>query len=141
MKQKTRGFLSGSALVYTLIVLSVLLTVSLGMMTSSMTDFRSASSVDRSAQAFQVANSGAEEILKKIKDNPNVRIDNLGLGSCTTKDTIEKSLTVGSYQVSFMDKDRKLLKCSKPVNEVEIIKSVGSYADSVRAVENFVPKP
>ncbi|MBP5993947.1 MAG: hypothetical protein KA731_03530 [Candidatus Moranbacteria bacterium] len=59
----------GSVLVFSLIILSIILSAAITVASVSITNQRSASSTGKSVQSFQVADSGIELALQKIYKN------------------------------------------------------------------------
>ena len=137
MKRILQKLSKGSVLVYTIILLFILLTVSIGMMSASVRNLKSVSSGDHSINAFGVADSGSEAVLAKIKRASGSTIDTIADIDCSDPSLakISSGLFNGSYSVTFLDKDEKTLTCSDKISDVTSIKSVGSYADTARAVE------
>ena len=137
MKRILQKLSKGSVLVYTIILLFILLTVSIGMMSASVRNLKSVSSGDHSINAFGVADSGSEAVLAKIKRASGTTIDTIADIDCSDPSLakISSGLFNGSYSVTFLDKDEKTLTCSDKISDVTSIKSVGSYADTARAVE------
>lgn len=68
MKQKKYSSLRGSVLAYTLIVLAILMIASVGLLTATVSNMRSALLTDNSANAFQTADSAAQRIFARLKE-------------------------------------------------------------------------
>lgn len=127
----------GSVLAYSLILLSILLIVSIGMMSSSIVDLKSLSSNDNSVNAFQIADSGSQAIVASIKKDNSGNIGDLAtrMGLSCSNGLVESSLLNGAYRVSFYgDASTAPLSCTDTLSSVTSVKSVGSYRDSARAV-------
>ncbi len=127
----------GSVLAYSLILLSILLIVSIGMMSSSIVDLKSLSSNDNSVNAFQIADSGSQAIVASIKKDNSGNIGDLAtrMGLSCSNGLVESSLLNGAYKVSFYgDASTAPLSCADTLSGVTSVKSVGSYRDSARAV-------
>lgn len=127
----------GSVLAYSLILLTIVLIASIGMMSSSIVNFRSVSTSDKSGNAFQVADSGAQAVIAKIKvadpSNPIRSLFN-SPSECTTGAPI--SLLTGEYRLSFYGGDgSEALNCNRPIADITSVKSVGTYSDTTRAVQ------
>ena len=78
----------GSVLVFSLIILSIILSAAITVATVSVTNQRSASSTGKSVQSFQVADSGIELALQKIYKGNYATLNALATGmggaaSCT----------------------------------------------------------
>ena len=127
----------GSVLAYSLILLTIVLIASIGMMSSSIVNFRSVSTSDKSGNAFQVADSGAQAVIAKIKvADPSDPIRSLfnSPSECTTGAPI--SLLTGEYRLSFFGGDgSETLDCNRPIADITSVKSVGTYSDTTRAVQ------
>ena len=130
----------GSILVYTLLLLSIMLVAALSLATTAIIGKRGALDTDKSMQAFQTADSGAEIILAKIK-NATSNSDLLSsLGTCANG-KITGNLR-GSYTISLFgtndDGSEKILGCNDKIADVKKIKSSGSFGETTRAIETAV---
>ncbi|NCU41140.1 MAG: hypothetical protein EOM19_00245 [Candidatus Moranbacteria bacterium] len=121
-----------SILAFTLIMLSILLLAGLSLMGSVAVDQRASIDSRKSVQALQSAESGSDIMVSKIKNNITGQID--GLGSCSGG-VISGTSSQGTYQVSFLDDTENILDCSSDVKTIAKVKSIGSYAQTNRAVE------
>ncbi|MCK9379389.1 MAG: hypothetical protein M0P97_04580, partial [Candidatus Moranbacteria bacterium] len=138
MKNKTK---KGSILAFTLIVVLMTLVVALGILTVSNTEIKTSSATDKSAVSFQVADTGMEIVLDKLKNA--VRIDRTlsnvfpncagGIVPGTVDGAVSKS-----YRVAFYKSDDTLMVCNEEIKEISSMKSVGSYARIKRAVSSNV---
>lgn len=124
-----------SVLVFSLVILFISLVAALGVASTSLISQKMSGATAKSTASFQVADSGAEIILKKIKD---------ASGSQTIVDVFafcENSIVGGqiadgkTYQISFMNEDGANLDCNSPISDIAKIKSVGNYAGTSRAIE------
>ncbi|QQS15390.1 MAG: LamG domain-containing protein [Candidatus Moraniibacteriota bacterium] len=130
----------GSILAYSLILLGIVLVASIGMMSASVTNLKSVSSNDKSVSAFQIADSASQIAIRLLNDT----------SSGTLKDMVEPDTSCpggsaaamedgnflgGSYRIVFLDVDGQMLKCGDDVSDVVSVKSVGTYGDTVRAVQ------
>ncbi len=135
----------GSVLVFSLIVLSIILSAAITVVTVSITNQRSASSTGKSVQSFQVADSGIELALQKIYKNNYATLSamatGMGGGASCSGGTISKNNVVGgSIKVSFYDNDGNLVTCAATDwrDKVVRIKSEGSAFGTTRVVETAV---
>jgi len=130
-----------SVLVYSLIILSVMLMIAAAFTTTSVISRKNASVTSKSSQSFQVADSGANLMLKLIKDNQGVAISAIpGINCNATTGVVTFSNANGlrsgsTAEVTFKDASDNPLNCSANVSDVDSIKSVGKFADTARAIE------
>ncbi len=125
--------LKGSTLVFSLVVLTFFLISALSVATVSVTEKRVSFSTAKSNISLQVADSGAEALLKKIyKDNPSTPN---GLGDCSDG-VISGSVGVGEYAVSLYDDNDNRIACDAADwrTEVRRLQSKGSYANTTRGI-------
>ena len=135
MRHVLQTFSRGSILAYSLILLGIVLVASVGMMAASVTNLRSVSSNDKSINAFQIADSGSQVAIAKIKAaDSSARVSSLyaSVSACNNDDPI--NLLGGNYRLSFYDQSDAKLGCNDDVSEITSIKSVGAYQDVARAV-------
>lgn len=135
MRRVLQTFSKGSILAYSLILLGIVLVASVGMMAASVTNLRSVSSNDKSINAFQIADSGSQAAIAKIKvADSSARVSSLyaSVSACNNDDPI--NLLGGDYRLSFYDQNDAKLGCNDDVSEITSIKSVGAYQDVARAV-------
>ncbi len=143
MRISVKKMSRGSILAYSLILLGIVLVASIGMMSASVVNFKSVSSSEKSTNAFQVADSGSQAILKMMKKTSESTIGNMIIndagGSCSgNNDAVAQSsgsFLGGSYKVTFQNNNGSTLKCSDNVADVASVKSVGTYSNTVRAVQ------
>lgn len=137
----------GSVLVFSLIVLSILLSAAVAVATVSVANRRSTFSTAKSSQSFQVADSGVELILQQIyKTVPthasiNALAAALGGGATCASGAITKAgVAGGDIKVSFYDKDDNLINCADTAwrSKVVAIKSEGTAGETTRLVETAV---
>ena len=135
----------GSVLVFSLIILSIILSAAITVATVSITNQRSASSTGKSVQSFQVADSGIELALQKIYKGSysdlNAMATAMGGGASCAGGTISKNNVVGgNIKVSFYDNDGNLVTCAATDwrDKVVRIKSEGSAFGTTRVVETAV---
>lgn len=137
----------GSVLIFSLIVLSILLSAAVAVATVSVSNTRSVFSTSKSNQSFQVADSGVELVLQQIyKTVPthaslNTLAAALGGGAACASGAITKAgVAGGDIRVSFYDKDNNLINCADTNwrGKVVAIKSEGTASGTTRLVETAV---
>jgi Tfp pilus assembly protein PilX len=126
----------GSVLVFSLIILSIMLVTSLTLLSSAVLDQKASLSTVDSTRSFQVADSGAEQVLYQIYQQGigdiNEIASNLSL-SCSGG--VIENASAG-WTIRFYDEDGKAFsKCDTPRDQIAAIKSEGSAQGTVRAVE------
>jgi hypothetical protein len=128
-----------SILVFSLIILFIGIAAAIGIASSSVISQKSAINTASSTQSFQVANSGAEIFLNKVKNaSSDTTLTSLG---CTTGGVIrgdiggERKYEITAFK---LNEDDPITDCSTAISEVDRIKSVGSYKNTNRAVEMAV---
>lgn len=134
------SFRRGSVLAYTLILLSVVLLSAIGIATVSVTNERGSLLSSRSVSSFQVADTGSQAAIVAIREalssDSSAKLSDLTIGSCSSGSIQDvPSGTVGSYTLTFEDKDGNVLNCGSDLSEVSTVKSVGVYRDTSRAVK------
>lgn len=136
-KLKSKLPAKGSVLVFTLIVLFIILAAAIGISSVSVLERKGAGSTSVSVQSFQIANSGAEIILKKIADNSSSTLNDLGdPGDCTDGKLTGFISSGKNYEITFYTSDGlPITDCGITASNVDKIKSVGSYANTARAIE------
>ena len=144
---RTLKLKQGSVLVFSLIVLSILLSAAVAIATVSVANRQSAFSTAKSNQSFQVADSGAELILQQIyKTVPthasiNALAAALGGGATCAGGAITKTgVAGGDIKVSFYDQNDNLIGCADTAwrSKVVAIKSEGTAGGTTRLVETAV---
>lgn len=127
----------GSILAYTLILLGIILAASISMMAASVTNLRSVSSNNQSINAFQIADSGSQAVVKGLKEATGSKLGDVPGVTCSGGDAIasKEGFLGGDYKVIFQDSDGKTLKCTDSISDVASVKSVGTYGDTARAVQ------
>jgi hypothetical protein len=133
-----------SVLVYSLLILSIMLVIAISISSVSTKNMQGTMTSNKSAQAFQTADSGMEVMMKKIKDVDDRMTVTIGsLGGCNEGKIILSSEDIGkgTSEISFFSVDEdagtstRIESCSSFLSEVDEIKSIGSYGDTVRAVK------
>jgi len=136
LKELKQKLSRGSILVFTLLVMFILLISALGIASVTVIERKTSGTTGKSTQSFQVADSGAEIVLQKIyKDS--ALTDIASMGGCSSGQ-VSGSIDVAgekNYTVTFYDVDDNKLTCTDNVSDVRLIKSVGSYAQTSRAIE------
>jgi Tfp pilus assembly protein PilX len=141
--------LRGSALVFSLVVLSFLLISALSVATVSVTNKRSVLTSKNSTLSFQIADSAAEEILQQIyKVNDafggtvSVTLDDLaghlGGGPSCTSNTIKKGSVYAATFYKCTDADNCTpIACDNPTwrTDVSKMKILGTFGGVTRAIE------
>ena len=144
---KTLKLNQGSVLVFSLIVLSILLSAAVAVATVSVANRQSTFSTTKSSQSFQVADSGVELILQQIyKAVPthasiNALAAALGGGATCASGAITKTgVAGGDIKVSFYDQNDNLIGCADTAwrSKVVAIKSEGTAGGTTRLVETAV---
>jgi len=133
----------GSALVYSLIILFVMLTVVLAMSAVSINERNNAGTTGNSVQAFQTANSGSELFAKVLASNPpTVGAIASSFGGCNAgTGNLTGSITGGgTYTIELLQTDGTTqVNCSTDAalaaNTVASIKSTGTFSGSSRAIQ------
>ena len=137
----------GSVLVFSLIVLSILLSAAVAVATVSVANRRSTLSTAKSNQSFQVADSGVELVLQQIYKpvpthaNLNALATALGGGAtCSGGSIVKTGVSGGDIRVSFYDKNDGLVSCTDSSwrSKVVGIKSEGTAGGTTRLVETAV---
>ena len=143
--QKTK--VSGSALVFSLLVMFIILTAALGVASVSVIEQKNSSATGKSTQSFQVADSAVELILKKAALDPTgTTISSLGTGCADNVNgvVVDVSGSLGvaspnSVKVSFSDAAGVAIKtCATNLSQVAEVKAVGTYASTTRAISAAV---
>jgi len=142
-KQKRENVFKGSALVYSLIILFVMLTVVLAMSAVNINERNNAGTTGDSVQAFQTANSGSELFAKVMKTNPaTVGAIAAAFGGCNvaTGNLTGSISGGGSYTIELFKSDGTTqINCSSDAalasNTVVSIKSTGTFSGSSRAIQ------
>ena len=140
LKQKlgTRG----SILAFTLIILGLMLVIAIGIASVTIQERNSASTGGASTQAFQVADSGVELVIQKIKQSPTDTVDSLKKAGTTCADgtiTMDVGISGGSTKITFYKDDNNApATCGDLLASVKKVKSVGTFASASRAIEAAV---
>lgn len=135
-----KNFPRGSAIVYSLIVLSAMLFITASISVVANKEKKNASSTTFSVQAYQTADSGVQLALKKIGANPSKTI--LETYPSCVSGVVSNNTGAGpdgaEYKLSFFsgsNGDVQITDCNALASTITSIKSVGTYKDTVRAVQ------
>lgn len=137
----------GSVLVFSLIILSIILSAAITVATVSVRNQRSATSTGKSVQSFQVADSGVELALQKIYKGTYTSSDPLATamtGMACSGTTLTKSdVAGGNVSLTLFDNDGNPINCSDTSwrDKVVKVKSEGSASGTTRVVETAVAPP
>ena len=141
-KTKTPSTKQGSILAFSLIILSMMLTIAVGIASVEMVQKKNASSTQFSVQAYQVADGGSQLALKKI--NAVIALNQTiatAFPSCQSPGNVvgltdmnAGGLTGTSYDLVFLKADGTQAACSDLASLVTNLKSTGKYQNTVRAV-------
>lgn len=141
MKHVLQKFSRGSILAYSLILLGIVFVASIGMMAASVTNLKSVSSNDKSLNAFQIADSGSQAVIKMLKGAGGSDLGDITGVTCSGSDAVVESpgsFLGGSYKVTFLNSNGETMKCSGAqgkIADVASVKSIGTYSDTARAVQ------
>ena len=145
LKQKTSKIEKkhkGSALAFSLIIIAMMLTIAVGVVSTSLVQKKNVTSTESSIQAYQISDGSALWALKKINtaiyNNATVASQfstcSGGIASGLT-DNISTLGSTASFDLYFLKADdTTLVACSDPASSVLRIKSVGKFQNTVRAV-------
>lgn len=132
---------SGSALVYSLVILFMLLTVALGVASVSVVERKNASSTGKSVQSFQVADSAIELVLKKASDQPLASLNDMaalfGSGTCAAG-AIKGTILSNPVELIFSKDGTASNNCATTLAMVDEVKAVGQYSNTARAINAAV---
>jgi hypothetical protein len=126
-KEKKRA----SALVVTVIILGLILTIALGTSVISVLEKKVSSSSNKSNVAYQKADAGVERALALIKKNETGEIADID-ANCDGK--IEDA--DGNYKIELQDRSGEIIQdCEVRVSSIKSIKSIGMAAGNQRVVK------
>lgn len=131
----------GSALVFALIMLSIMIVIAVGSFSASVIDQKTSNDTERSVSAFQAADTGVEEVLKIINSEIELggslqTLASAGLCNSGSQYVDSTSLAGRMIKVSFYKTgDVLVTDCfSAIISEIDYIKSTGEFGGTVRAV-------
>ena len=136
----------GSVLVFSLMIMMIMLTVSLGIAAVSLIDQKATLSTSKSQVAFQSADSGFEEVLKKIKKDGYSTVEkltNIGLGGMTCDDSSGVAVVSGvegdsAFELIFRNHSGVEIDSCLSMETISTVKSIGTYSGTSRAIESEV---
>jgi hypothetical protein len=134
---------NGSALVFALMVMFIILTAALGAASVSMVEQRNSSATGKSTQAFQVADSAVEIVLKKAALDPagtklSTLVSDFGGGTCNGG-VISGDINGRQVDLSFeYASNQPIFSCDITLAEVAKVKAVGRFSDTTRAISAAV---
>ena len=130
----------GSALVFALIMLSIMIVVAVGSFSASMIDQKTSGDTTKSVSSFQAANTGIEVVLDRVLKNPGVLLTDPLIGAACVGGNLIVSGSVDAgntktYKVALLDDAGISVPCATAKTEdVKSLKSVGEFGGTVRAV-------
>lgn len=132
-----------SILAYSLIVVSVMIVIATSISVVTVIEKKGAVSTDASVQAYQTADSGVQMAIKeinKIISTGNSSSTSIGsvFANCVDPNSADGSIFAGAeYKLSFFsdEEGNTPIGCSATIDQIQSIKSVGTYKDTVRAVQ------
>jgi len=138
----------GSVLVFSLIILAMMLTIATGLSSIGVTQKKDASSTQFSVQAYQVSDSGAQWALKKINEavvdldleNRKISVPFPGCaidinGDASVENPTGLNLGDNTFAtLVFLKADGNKIACDDLVSDITNIKSIGTFRNTVRAV-------
>ena len=134
----------GSVLVFSLIVLSIVLSAALSVAVVNVSNRKSAGSTGQSVQSFQVADSGVEKALKEIYKGSYANLSTMrasitGSTVCSNG-SFSFPVSGGTSTVTFFDTDNVVIGCTESDwrNLVAKIKVEGTSAGTTRVIETAV---
>jgi hypothetical protein len=135
----------GSILAYSLIILSMMIAIATAISVSTIIGKKGASGTEFSVQSLQTADSGVQTALKKINGGTGANLEkaindssNFG-GTCSDAPgatiTPQSITGGGTYDLKFYKEDGTTpVVCTDLAKNIGMIKSVGKFKDTVRAV-------
>lgn len=123
-----------SILVVTIMIMGIVLVTALSISTVSVKERNSSIGSSQSTKAYQIADSGIEEVMDVLIKNQALTIDATEL-SCD--DTGSHAIITGNgYTVELKKVDEEeLTDCENLVSVIASIKSVGTSGNTQRAIE------
>ncbi len=142
--QNRKRVAKGSVLVFSLIILSIMLSAALSILSVTLMEKKSSFSTEKSVQAFDVAQSGMELVTQEMwKDVSLTDFSSLNTAisgnACAISGgvvSITKSIAGGTTELTFKDVDgADVTDCGANVSTIASVRSVGTFAGSSRAIE------
>lgn len=130
----------GSVLAYSLVIISVMIAIAASVSIVTIAEKKSASSTNSSVQAYQIADSGVQLAIKKIKDGADEEDKKIrDIFTDCSNGVVNEDISVidGEYKLSFFDNGTPSMQlvCDDPVEDIDTIKSVGTFKGTARAVQ------
>ena len=145
MKTKTcLSIRKGSILAYSLIILATMLVIAVGISTVSIMEKKNAGKTDASVQALQTADSGAQLLIKAFDDasDKTQQIASIlptsfscSAGSISGDSGVSGTGTIVMTLYTDEAGATPVTNCGEQIQNIKSIKSVGTYNDTVRAVQ------
>lgn len=135
--------LRGSALVFSLLVLSMLLAIAVSGATITIATKQSARGTEKSMLALQTADGALEEMFFRVYKNTDTDLDDLagnvyGPGVGCNGGTISGMLDEGSgsYAVTFFDTNDQKIACGDAAWRTKLVYmvAIGTFAGTTRAI-------
>ena len=125
-----------SALIVSLLILAAILIISLSVSLVSVKERKISSGSTKASQAFQIADSGMELVLKKIRIDGWTTVKELeDHGMSCHSGVITGTASNGSYELTFKDNTGTSINCGDSSSTIFSIKSIGKYEEVHRAIE------
>jgi len=134
-------------LAYSLIIISIMIVIVSSLSVVTVIEKKSAVSTDSSVQAYQVADSGVQVAIKEInKIIATGNSSSTAIGSvftnCVNPNSADGNIFTGAeYKLSFFSDGggtQQINDCNEKIDKIQSIKSVGTYKNTVRAVQVVV---
>ncbi|HAS00219.1 MAG: putative exported protein [Candidatus Moranbacteria bacterium GW2011_GWC2_37_73] len=127
----------GSILAYSLVIISVMIAIAGTLSVVAIVEKKGASGTEFSMQSLQTADSGVQLALKKLSNQGTISTVFTGFGTGCSDGKVtgtDVGPSGSSYELTFFNTSGTALGCSADKNEIANIKSVGTYNNTVRAV-------
>lgn len=132
----------GSVLVFSLIVLSIMLSAALTITAVTVSNRKSAGSTAQSVQSFQVADSGVERALKEVYKGSYATLADLGsgIGSSCSGGVVSYSVSGGTAKIAFLDESNALISCGDGNwrSKLTKVKVEGTANGTTRVIETAI---
>lgn len=147
---KKTNIKNGSALVFSLVVMSLILVAALGAASVSVIEQKNASVTGKSTQAFQVADSAVEIVMKSaITDPLNTDLNEIATGWTCDGGMVSGTISGNPVKLKFLKlgddgtgtgnlKPVEVKDCATTLSDVLEVQSIGSYAGTTRSVGTAV---